>query len=167
MNNNFWPILIAIIPAFLATILIFMGDYFYLAVKKLFLNLKLYLLDQHVTAAIINREENKLKKSYGYHLDMLVIAVTILINSLIGTPWLLAATVLSINHVLSLKKESESAESAPGEKPKFLGLVEQRLTGTIVFTLIGVSIFLEKFLRVRLDEEFFYALLKLNNFYYL
>lgn len=123
------------------------------------------MLDQHVTAVIINRKENKLKKSYGYHLDMLVIAVTILINSLIGTPWLLAATVLSINHVLSLKKESESA--APGEKPKFLGIVEQRLTGTIVFTLIGFSIFLEKFLRVSLDEEFFYALLKLNNFYYL
>lgn len=96
---------------------------------------------------------------------MLVIAVTILINSLIGTPWLLAATVLSINHVLSLKKESESA--APGEKPKFLGIVEQRLTGTIVFTLIGFSIFLEKFLRVSLDAELVYALLKLNNFYYL
>lgn len=31
-------------------------------------------------------------------------------------PWFVAATVLSINHVLSLKKESES--SAPGEKPK-------------------------------------------------
>lgn len=36
MNNNFWPILIAIIPAFLATILIFMGILFYLAVSKLF-----------------------------------------------------------------------------------------------------------------------------------
>ena len=123
------------------------------------------MLDQHVTAVIINRKENKLKKSYGYHLDMLVIAVTILINSLIGTPWLLAATVLSINHVLSLKKESESA--APGEKPKFLGIVEQRLTGTIVFTLIGFSIFLEKFLRVSLDFKLVYALFKLNNFNYL
>jgi sodium bicarbonate transporter 10 len=36
-----------------------------------------------------------------------------------GLPWFVAATVLSINHVNSLKLESECA--APGEKPKFLG----------------------------------------------
>jgi len=36
-----------------------------------------------------------------------------------GLPWFVAATVLSINHVNSLKLESECA--APGEKPQFLG----------------------------------------------
>ena len=36
-----------------------------------------------------------------------------------GLPWFVAATVLSINHVNSLKVESECA--APGEKPRFLG----------------------------------------------
>jgi hypothetical protein len=56
------------------------------------------------------------KKSNGYHLDLLIVAVCIAINSLLGIPWFVAATVLSINHVLSLKKESEAA--APGEKPK-------------------------------------------------
>jgi sodium bicarbonate transporter 10 len=37
-----------------------------------------------------------------------------------GLPWSVAATVLSINHVNSLKVESECA--APGEKPQFLGV---------------------------------------------
>ena len=87
----------------------------------------------------MNRKENKLKvqksiltivninqgvlifcfcfqKGSGYHLDMLIVSITIAINSMIGIPWFVAATVLSINHVISLKKESESA--APGEKPK-------------------------------------------------
>ncbi|CAF1065828.1 unnamed protein product, partial [Brachionus calyciflorus] len=109
IGNKWWLIFVAIIPAILSTILIFM--------------------DQQITTVIVNRKENKLKKSMGYHLDLLVIAVTILINSLIGIPWFVAATVLSINNILSLRKESES--SVPGEKPKFLGVIEQRLTGVV------------------------------------
>ncbi|CAH8297180.1 unnamed protein product, partial [Schistosoma turkestanicum] len=58
-------------------------------------------------------------KGAGYHLDLLVVAVTILSNSILGIPWFVAATVLSINHVLSLKKESET--NAPGERPVYLG----------------------------------------------
>ena len=77
---------------------------------------------------------------------MLIVAITIGINSLLGIPWFVAATVLSINHVISLKKESESA--APGEKPKFLGVIEQRITGLLVFILIGSSVFLANLLRV-------------------
>ncbi len=42
------------------------------------------------------------------------------ICSVLGIPWFVAATVLSINHVRSLTVESESA--APGEKPRFLGI---------------------------------------------
>lgn len=59
------------------------------------------------------------QKGAGYHLDLLVVAVTILSNSILGIPWFVAATVLSINHVLSLKKESET--NAPGERPVYLG----------------------------------------------
>ena len=87
-----------------------------------------------------------LQKGGGYHLDLLIVAIAIAINSILGLPWMVAATVLSINHVLSLKKETESA--APGEKPKFLGVIEQRLTNVVVFILIGCSIFLSNILRV-------------------
>jgi hypothetical protein len=61
-----------------------------------------------------------LQKGCGYHLDLFVLAVLIIICSAMGLPWFVAATVLSINHVNSLKLESECA--APGEKPQFLGV---------------------------------------------
>lgn len=51
-----------------------------------------------------------------------------------------AATVLSINHVNSLKLESECA--APGEKPQFLGVREQRVTHICIFLMIGCSVLL-------------------------
>lgn len=124
-KDKWWVAIAAVIPALLATILIFM--------------------DQHITSVIVNRRENKLKKSCGYHLDLLIIAICIGFNSLFGIPWFVAATVLSINHVISLKKESESA--APGEKPQFLGVVEQRVTGVTIFALIGCSIFMTKVLK--------------------
>ena len=52
--------------------------------------------------------------------------------------WFVAATVLSITHVNSLKQESETA--APGEKASFLGIREQRVTGLCIFLLIGLSV---------------------------
>jgi len=39
--------------------------------------------------------------------------------------------------VRSLTRESET--SAPGERPKFLGVREQRVTGIVVFTAVGLS----------------------------
>ncbi len=61
-----------------------------------------------------------LQKGGGYHLDLFLIALQIGICSVLGLPWFVAATVLSINHVRSLTMESDA--SAPGEKPKFLGI---------------------------------------------
>ena len=98
-NPWFTPI-VAVIPALLGTILIFM--------------------DQQITAVIVNRKEHKLVKGGGYHLDLLIVAVLITICSIFGLPWFVAATVLSINHVRSLTRETECA--APGEKPQFLGI---------------------------------------------
>ncbi|KAF8560757.1 hypothetical protein P879_01981 [Paragonimus westermani] len=101
-------------------------------------------MDQQITAVIINRQENKLKKGAGYHLDLLVVSVTIAINSVLGIPWFVAATVLSINHLLSLKKESEV--SAPGERPVYLGCREQRVTAFLIFLMIGLSVFMTRLL---------------------
>ena len=49
-----------------------------------------------------------------------MLAILVIILSILGLPWFVAATVLAINHVNSLKVESETA--APGEKPQFLGV---------------------------------------------
>ncbi|XP_036414157.1 sodium bicarbonate cotransporter 3 isoform X4 [Colossoma macropomum] len=124
-TNPTWTLFAAAIPALLCTILIFM--------------------DQQITAVIINRKEHKLKKGCGYHLDLLVVAVMLGVCSLMGLPWFVAATVLSISHVNSLKVESEC--SAPGEQPKFLGIREQRVTGLMIFILMGLSVFMTSVLK--------------------
>ena len=67
-------------------------------------------------------------------------AVMIIVCSALGMPWAEASTVPSLNHVKSLTLESSSA--APGEKPQFLGIREQRVTHIVVFILIGLSVFM-------------------------
>ncbi|KAE8596747.1 hypothetical protein XENTR_v10016226 [Xenopus tropicalis] len=124
-ENPWWTLLAAAIPALLCTILIFM--------------------DQQITAVIINRKEHKLKKGGGYHLDLFMVAIMLGVCSIMGLPWFVAATVLSISHVNSLKVESEC--SAPGEQPKFLGIREQRVTGLLIFVLMGLSVFMTSVLK--------------------
>ncbi|XP_054462032.1 sodium bicarbonate cotransporter 3-like isoform X1 [Anoplopoma fimbria] len=123
--NPWWTLLVAALPALLCTILIFM--------------------DQQITAVIINRKEHKLKKGCGYHLDLLIVAIMLGVCSIMGLPWFVAATVLSISHVNSLKVESGC--SAPGEQPKFLGIREQRVTGFMIFVLMGCSVFMTSVLK--------------------
>uniref|UniRef100_A0A3Q2CHA0 Anion exchange protein n=1 Tax=Cyprinodon variegatus TaxID=28743 RepID=A0A3Q2CHA0_CYPVA len=124
-ENPWWTLLVAAVPALLCTILIFM--------------------DQQITAVIINRKEHKLKKGCGYHLDLLIVSIMLGVCSIMGLPWFVAATVLSISHVNSLKVESGC--SAPGEQPKFLGIREQRVTGFMIFTLMGCSVFMTSVLK--------------------
>ncbi|KAE9556518.1 hypothetical protein FO519_000212 [Halicephalobus sp. NKZ332] len=123
-GNPPYTALFAAVPALLACILVF--------------------LDQQITTVIINRKENKLKKGCGYHLDLFVLSLLIIIVGYLGIPIYVAATVLSINHVNSLKIETEAL--APGEPQQFLGIREQRVTGIITFVLIGISVFMTRIL---------------------
>ncbi|NXR47856.1 S4A4 protein, partial [Hippolais icterina] len=118
--NPWWVCLLSAVPAVLVTILIFM--------------------DQQITAVILNRREYKLQKGAGFHLDLLCVSLLMVVTSVIGLPWYVSATVISLAHMESLRKES--ATSAPGEHPKFLGIREQRLTGLAVFILMGASVFM-------------------------
>ena len=52
----------------------------------------------------------------------------------------------SITHVKALLRQEE--HTAPGEKPKFLGVREQRLTGISIHILIGTSVLLTVILKV-------------------
>jgi hypothetical protein len=61
-----------------------------------------------------------MQKGGGYHLDMLVVGLMTGVCSVVGLPWCVAATVLCLGHVDSLKMDTES--SAPGEPPRFLGV---------------------------------------------
>uniref|UniRef100_A0A3Q2PV55 Anion exchange protein n=1 Tax=Fundulus heteroclitus TaxID=8078 RepID=A0A3Q2PV55_FUNHE len=124
-ENPWWVLLAAALPALLVTILIFM--------------------DQQITAVIVNRKEHKLKKGAGYHLDLFWVAILMILCSFMGLPWYVAATVISIAHIDSLKMETQT--SAPGEQPKFLGVREQRVTGICVFLLTGLSVFMAPILK--------------------
>ena len=79
---------------------------------------------------------------------MLIVGLMMGLSSVLGLPWCVAATVLCLGHVDSLKMETES--SAPGEKPRFLGIREQRVTGTVVFLLTGLSVKLAPVLKVNI-----------------
>lgn len=67
LKNPMWSWAVAILPAILGTILIFM--------------------DQQITAVIVNRKENKLRKGCGYHLDLFVLALLIQVCTVLGLPW--------------------------------------------------------------------------------
>ncbi|NWW54666.1 S4A4 protein, partial [Pedionomus torquatus] len=123
--NPWWVCLASAVPAVLVTILIFM--------------------DQQITAVILNRREYKLQKGAGFHLDLLCVSLLMVVTSATGLPWYVSATVISLAHMESLRKES--ATSAPGEHPEFLGIREQRLTGLAVFVLTGVSVFMAPILK--------------------
>ncbi|CAF1616129.1 unnamed protein product, partial [Didymodactylos carnosus] len=96
-KNSVWTIPVAILPALIGTILIFM------------------------------------------------LSLTILFSSLLGLPWFVAATVLALSHVNALKLMSEN--TAPGEKPKFEGILEQRVSSLLMAILTGLSVFFTKILR--------------------
>ncbi|EDK97163.1 solute carrier family 4, sodium bicarbonate cotransporter, member 9, isoform CRA_d, partial [Mus musculus] len=123
--NPWWLSVAAALPALLLSILIFM--------------------DQQITAVILNRAEYRLQKGAGFHLDLFCVAVLMLFTSALGLPWYVSATVISLAHIDSLRRESKAC--IPGEAPNFLGIREQRLTGLVVFVLTGVSIFLAPVLK--------------------
>ncbi|NXP55323.1 S4A4 protein, partial [Heliornis fulica] len=123
--NPWWVCLMSAVPAVLVTILIFM--------------------DQQITAIILNRREYKLQKGAGFHLDLLCVSLLMVVTSATGLPWYVSATVISLAHMESLRKESTT--SAPGEHPEFLGIREQRLTGLAVFVLTGLSVFMAPILK--------------------
>lgn len=123
-RNAWYTVFIAAGPAVIATVLVFM--------------------DQQITAVIINRKEFQMKKSNGYHLDLFIVAITIVVSSILGLPWFVAATVLALSHINSLKMMSEN--TAPGERPTFIGVREQRGTTLVMSILIGLSVLLAKVL---------------------
>ncbi|KAB1280957.1 Anion exchange protein 4 [Camelus dromedarius] len=99
-TNPWWLSVAAVLPALLLSILIFM--------------------DQQITAVILNHAKYRLQKGAGFHLDLFCVAVLMLLTSALGLPWYVSATVISLAHMDSLRRESRAR--APGEAPSFLGI---------------------------------------------
>ena len=60
------------------------------------------------------------QKGHGYHLDLFLVAIQVGVCGVLGMPWYVTENLASVTHGYTLRKESET--SAPGEKPKFLGM---------------------------------------------
>lgn len=117
-----WVRFAAVGPAILATVLVF--------------------LDQNITARIINSPDHRLQKGEAYHLDLGIVGLLIGVCSLFGLPWLVAATVRSLNHVRSLATVEEVVSSNGETRDRVIHVRENRLTGLSIHLLIGLSLLL-------------------------
>jgi hypothetical protein len=114
-----WARWAAILPAIMATVLLF--------------------LDQNITVRLVNNPRWKQTKGRregnvidGMHADMLVLSILTAIQSMLGLPWLVAATVRSLSHVGALAKLDI--------KGNVIGTIEQRVTPFAIHALIGCCI---------------------------
>ena len=115
-----WAMFASAGPALLATILLF--------------------LDQNITTRLVNSAQNKLKKGPGYHLDLAVVGIIILVGSLFALPWIVAATVHSLNHVKSLA-DMKVTDTEKGKVEEIASVRENRISGLAVHALILTSLF--------------------------
>jgi hypothetical protein len=116
-----WVIFACIGPAILATILLF--------------------LDQNITTRLVNSADYKLRKGSGYHLDLAIVGIIVLVGSFFALPWIVAATVHSLNHVKSLAQMK--VVDIGGAKKEVIDWVrENRISGLLIHTMIAGSIFL-------------------------
>ena len=113
-----WVILGCIGPAILLSMLVFM--------------------DQNITARLVNSPDHKLHKGAAYHWDLAVVGGLMILCSVFGWPWLVAATVRSLNHVRSLATIEGSTSTA--EQGRILHINETRLTGVLIHLLIGITL---------------------------
>jgi hypothetical protein len=114
LNGKGYVPFVAAVPAMLAFILIF--------------------LDDGITKHLMNHPSNKLVHGTAYNYDTVVIGIMIAVNSMLGLPWLVAATVRSLNHLHAL------AEKSPDGKTIY-SVMETRLTGLFAHVLILCSLF--------------------------
>lgn len=117
-----WAILSCILPASFAAILLF--------------------LDQNITSRIINESDAPLLKGRGYHLDLLLIGIFTFCFSLFGLPWIVAATVHSVNHLKSL-----TIEGAHADMPA-VAVVENRISALVIHLAIATSLLLLSYVSV-------------------
>nr|XP_058942505.1 band 3 anion transport protein-like [Pocillopora verrucosa] len=115
------------------------GWIFAAIIPALFVGILLFM-ETELTGVLLNKKENKLLKGAGFNLDLIVMGLLSFICSMMGLPWMCAATVRSVSHLNALSIWSTS--HAPGVKPHLVEVKEQRVTNIAIHVLTGVSILL-------------------------
>ncbi len=108
----------------------------------------LAFMDQNITARLVNNPDHKLEKGEAYHHDLALIGVLIGVCSLFGLPWLVAATVRSLNHVRSLATVEEVVARNGETRERVIHVQENRISALAIHILIGCSIILLPLLRL-------------------
>ena len=105
-------------------------------------------LDQNITAWLVNSPDHQLEKGAAYHYDLGLVGLLVGCCSLFGLPWLVAATVRSINHVRSLATNEEVVLADGQTRERIVKVQENRITGLAVHLLIGASLLLLGYLKL-------------------
>ena len=85
-------------------------------------------------------------KGTGVHWDIVLLCAINCLGSLIGGPWICAATVRAVSHVSALTVMSTN--NAPGEPPTIVGVKDQRMSFLFVSVVLGFTVFLSSFLKL-------------------
>ena len=117
---------LSLLPALLASVLVY--------------------LDQNITARLVNSPDNNLKKGESYHLDLAVVGVLVGVCSIFGLPWLVAATVRSLNHLRSLAITEDTVDAKGGTRTRILRVRENRVTAVAIHLLLGGTLLFLPFL---------------------
>uniref|UniRef100_A0A0G4HL09 Bicarbonate transporter-like transmembrane domain-containing protein n=1 Tax=Chromera velia CCMP2878 TaxID=1169474 RepID=A0A0G4HL09_9ALVE len=89
-----------------------------LAVLGGFLGFILVYFDQNITVRLVNARQHRLKKGGGYDMDMMALCFCTILLSLVGCPWMVSATVPSLNHCRSLCLIGNEAPQEENEEDK-------------------------------------------------
>lgn len=114
-------------------------QYIFLAAVSGALLATLFFLDQNISSMLVNKPENKLKKGPGYYLDLVVVSVIVIVQSIFGMPWTHAALPHSPLHARQLA-DVEEYEQHGRRYERVIKSRETRITGLATHVLIGLSI---------------------------
>jgi len=123
---------------------------FFAAVPATMLSILLFM-DQVITTRLVNTPDNSLKKPWGYHLDLAVIAAYTGACSMFGLPWMTAATVPSLSHARSLATINDDTGDVEG-------LVENRISPALIHILMGLALFVLRPLLTQIPLSVFMGL---------
>ena len=101
----------------------------------------LFIMDQNISAAMVNSPENKLKKGEAYHWDLLVVAIINTILAVLGLPYVHAALPHSPQHVRALA-DVERIYTGGTVKEVISNVREIRWSGLLSSVLLGFSVYM-------------------------
>ena len=108
----------------------------------------LIFLDQNITVRLVNSPDHRLQKGPAYHWDLGLVGVLVAAFGMFGLPWLVAATVRSLNHVRSLADVEERVTREGDRRDQVIHVRETRVTGFAIHLLIGLSLLALPLLKV-------------------